>query len=201
VEGIFSGGSFLPNTEPLQVLSATQIKRALMRIAHEILERQPDISRVALIGIRTRGDDLADRLAGMIKQIEDIDLPVGYMDINFYRDDIHIKLERPEVKRTEILFDLEDKIVILVDDVLFTGRTIRAALNQLSDFGRPRAIRLAVLVDRGHRELPIKPDFVGKNLPTSKDDDVLVKLKEIDGEDSVSIISKPQGGQPGKKGE
>ncbi|MBD3380837.1 MAG: bifunctional pyr operon transcriptional regulator/uracil phosphoribosyltransferase PyrR [candidate division Zixibacteria bacterium] len=172
-----------------------------MRIAHEILERQPDISRVALIGIRTRGDDLADRLAGMIKQIEDIDLPVGYMDINFYRDDIHIKLERPEVKRTEILFDLEDKIVILVDDVLFTGRTIRAALNQLSDFGRPRAIRLAVLVDRGHRELPIKPDFVGKNLPTSKDDDVLVKLKEIDGEDSVSIISKPQGGQPGKKGE
>jgi pyrimidine operon attenuation protein / uracil phosphoribosyltransferase len=201
VEGIFSGGSFLPNTEPLQVLSATQIKRALMRIAHEILERQPDISRVALIGIRTRGDDLADRLAGMIKQIEDIDLPVGYMDINFYRDDIHIKLERPEVKRTEILFDLEDKIVILVDDVLFTGRTIRAALNQLSDFGRPRAIRLAVLVDRGHRELPIKPDFVGKNLPTSKDDDVLVKLKEIDGEDSVSIVSKPQGGQPGKKGE
>jgi pyrimidine operon attenuation protein/uracil phosphoribosyltransferase len=201
VEGIFSGGSFLPNTEPLQVLSATQIKRALMRIAHEILERQPDISRVALIGIRTRGDDLADRLAGMIKQIEDIDLPVGYMDINFYRDDIHIKLERPEVKRTEILFDLEDKIVILVDDVLFTGRTIRAALNQLSDFGRPRAIRLAVLVDRGHRELPIKPDFVGKNLPTSKDDDVLVKLKEIDGQDSVSIISKPQGGQPGKKGE
>lgn len=191
----------MPNTEPLQVLSATQIKRALMRIAHEILERQPDISRVALIGIRTRGDDLADRLAGMIKQIEDIDLPVGYMDINFYRDDIHIKLERPEVKRTEILFDLEDKIVILVDDVLFTGRTIRAALNQLSDFGRPRAIRLAVLVDRGHRELPIKPDFVGKNLPTSKDDDVLVKLKEIDGEDSVSIISKPQGGQPGKKGE
>lgn len=191
----------MPNTEPLQVLSATQIKRALMRIAHEILERQPDISRVALIGIRTRGDDLADRLAGMIKQIEDIDLPVGYMDINFYRDDIHIKLERPEVKRTEILFDLEDKIVILVDDVLFTGRTIRAALNQLSDFGRPRAIRLAVLVDRGHRELPIKPDFVGKNLPTSKDDDVLVKLKEIDGEDSVSIVSKPQGGQPGKKGE
>lgn len=201
MEGIFSGGSFLPNTDPLQVLSATQIKRALMRIAHEILERQPDISRVALIGIRTRGDDLADRLAAMIKQIEDIELPVGYMDINFYRDDIHIKLERPEVKRTEILFDLEDKIVILVDDVLFTGRTIRAALNQLSDFGRPRAIRLAVLVDRGHRELPIKPDFVGKNLPTSKDDDVLVKLREIDGEDSVSIISKPQGGQPGKKGE
>jgi pyrimidine operon attenuation protein/uracil phosphoribosyltransferase len=181
----------LPAKKPLQVLSETQIKRAMIRIGHEILERNNEGKNLALIGIRARGDILADRLAGIIAESEGIELPVGYMDINFYRDDIHIKLDQPEIRQTEILFDLRDKIIILVDDVLFTGRTIRAALNQLSDFGRPRAIQLAVLVDRGHRELPIKPDYVGKNLPTNRDDEVVVKLKETDGEDSVSILSKP----------
>ena len=171
-----------------------------MRIGHEILERNNEGKNLALIGIRARGDILADRLAGIIYENEGIKLPVGYMDINFYRDDIHIKLDQPEIRQTEILFDLQDKIVVLVDDVLFTGRTIRAALNQLSDFGRPRAIQLAVLVDRGHRELPIKPDYVGKNLPTNRDDDVIVKLKETDKEDSVSIASYPkQKTKAGKK--
>ncbi len=171
-----------------------------MRIGHEILERNNEGKNLALIGIRARGDILADRLAGIIYENEGIKLPVGYMDINFYRDDIHIKLDQPEIRQTEILFDLQDKIVVLVDDVLFTGRTIRAALNQLSDFGRPRAIQLAVLVDRGHRELPIKPDYVGKNLPTNRDDDVIVKLKETDKEDSVSIASHPkQKTKAGKK--
>ncbi len=182
----------LPSDKPLQVLNATQIKRALVRIGHEILERNNEGKNLALIGIRARGDILADRLARIIEENEGIKLPVGYMDINFYRDDIHIKLDQPEIRQTEILFDLQDKIVVLIDDVLFTGRTIRAALNQLSDFGRPRAIQLAVLVDRGHRELPIKPDYVGKNLPTGRDDDVIVRLKETDNEDSVSILSKPR---------
>ena len=172
-------------------MNAAKIKRALTRIAHEILERNSDPDNLALIGIRARGDILADRLAGIIESIEDIKLPVGYLDINFYRDDIHIKLDQPEIRLTEILFDLQDKTVILIDDVLFTGRTIRAALNQLSDFGRPRAIQLAVLVDRGHRELPIKPDYVGKNLPTNREDDVIVKLNETDKEDSISIAEKP----------
>ncbi|NIP43418.1 MAG: bifunctional pyr operon transcriptional regulator/uracil phosphoribosyltransferase PyrR [candidate division Zixibacteria bacterium] len=182
----------MPSDKPLQVLNATQIKRALVRIGHEILERNNEGKNLALIGIRARGDILADRLARIIEENEGIKLPVGYMDINFYRDDIHIKLDQPEIRQTEILFDLQDKIVVLIDDVLFTGRTIRAALNQLSDFGRPRAIQLAVLVDRGHRELPIKPDYVGKNLPTGRDDDVIVRLKETDNEDSVSILSKPR---------
>lgn len=172
-------------------MNAAKIKRALTRIAHEILERNSDADNLALIGIRARGDILADRLAEIIESIEGIKLPVGYLDINFYRDDIHIKLDQPEIRLTEILFDLQDKTVILIDDVLFTGRTIRAALNQLSDFGRPSAIQLAVLVDRGHRELPIKPDYVGKNLPTNREDDVTVKLNETDKEDSVNIIEKP----------
>jgi len=182
----------LPAKKPLQVLSGNQIRRALVRIAHEILERNPEAENLALIGIRARGDILADRLAKIIESIEEIRLPVGYIDINFYRDDIHIKLDQPEIRQTEVLFDLHDKIIILIDDVLFTGRTIRAALNQLADFGRPRAIQLAVLVDRGHRELPIKPDYVGKNLPTNRDDEVLVNLFESDKEDQVSIIARPK---------
>lgn len=192
----------MPAKKPLQVLSAAKINRALTRIAHEILERNNDPKNLALIGIRARGDILADRLAGIVETIEGIKLPVGYVDINFYRDDIHIKLDQPEIRLTEIMFDLHDKTVILIDDVLFTGRTIRAALNQLSDFGRPRAIQLAVLVDRGHRELPIKPDYVGKNLPTNREDDVIVELMETDKLDSVSIAAKPpkKKSSPKKKG-
>lgn len=179
----------MPQNKPLKVLSETQIRRALTRIGHEVLERNNEGRNLALIGIMARGDILADRLAAIIEKNEGIKIPVGYMDINFYRDDIFTRLDQPEIRRTEILIDLTDKIVVLVDDVLFTGRTVRAALNQLSDFGRPRAIQLAVLVDRGHRELPIKPDYVGKNIPTGRNDDVLVKLKETDDEDSVSLIS------------
>ncbi len=189
VEGYFFMEVNLPQNKPLKVLSETQIRRALTRIGHEVLERNNEGRNLALIGIMARGDILADRLAAIIEKNEGIKIPVGYMDINFYRDDIFTRLDQPEIRRTEILIDLTDKIVVLVDDVLFTGRTVRAALNQLSDFGRPRAIQLAVLVDRGHRELPIKPDYVGKNIPTGRNDDVLVKLKETDDEDSVSLIS------------
>jgi len=181
----------LSDSKALLVMNETKINRALMRIAHEILERNGEISELALIGIRARGDILADRLTRILENIEGVRPPVGYLDINFYRDDIHIKLDQPEIRLTEILFDLTNKIIILIDDVLFTGRTVRAALNQLSDFGRPRAIQLAVLIDRGHRELPIKPDYVGKNLPTGRDDDVLVQLKETDQIDQVSIIAHP----------
>ncbi len=158
-----------------------------MRVSHEIIERNTGASDLVIIGIRKRGDHLADRVARNIGEIEDIQLPVGYMDITFYRDDVHSRLEQPEVYQTEIMFPIDDKVVVLVDDVLFTGRTIRAALDQLTDLGRPRAIQLVVLVDRGHRELPIKADYVGKNIPTSPDDEVVVKLQEIDGVDSVEL--------------
>ncbi len=158
-----------------------------MRVSHEIIERNQGASDLVIIGIRKRGDHLADRLASNIGEIEKIKMPVGYLDITFYRDDVHSRLEQPEVYQTEIMFPIDDKIVVLVDDVLFTGRTIRAALDQLTDLGRPRAIQLAVLVDRGHRELPIKADYVGKNIPTSPDDEVVVKLQEIDGIDSVEL--------------
>lgn len=170
-----------------EFLDEKKIQRALMRVSHEIIERNTGASDLVIIGIRKRGDHLADRVARNIGEIEDIQLPVGYMDITFYRDDVHSRLEQPEVYQTEIMFPIDDKVVVLVDDVLFTGRTIRAALDQLTDLGRPRAIQLVVLVDRGHRELPIKADYVGKNIPTSPDDEVVVKLQEIDGVDSVEL--------------
>jgi pyrimidine operon attenuation protein/uracil phosphoribosyltransferase len=170
-----------------EFLDGKKIQRALMRVSHEIIERNTGASDLVIIGIRKRGDHLADRVARNIGEIEDIKLPVGYMDITFYRDDVHSRLEQPEVYQTEIMFPIDDKVVVLVDDVLFTGRTIRAALDQLTDLGRPRAIQLVVLVDRGHRELPIKADYVGKNIPTSPDDEVVVKLQEIDGVDSVEL--------------
>jgi pyrimidine operon attenuation protein/uracil phosphoribosyltransferase len=169
------------------MLDEKKVQRALLRIAHEIIERNSGADDLVLIGIRTRGDYLADRVAGHIKQIENTEVPVGYMDITFYRDDVHSRLEQPEVHQTEILFPIDDKIVVLVDDVLFTGRTIRAALDQVTDFGRPRAIQLAVLVDRGHRELPIRADYVGKNIPTSPDDEVVVRLRDTDEHDLVEL--------------
>ena len=170
-----------------EFLDEKKIQRALMRVSHEIIERNTGASELVIIGIRKRGDHLADRVAKNIGEIENLEMPVGYLDIAFYRDDVHSRLEQPEVYQTEIMFPIDDKVVVLVDDVLFTGRTIRAALDQLTDLGRPRAIQLAVLVDRGHRELPIKADYVGKNIPTSPDDEVVVKLQEIDGEDSVEL--------------
>jgi pyrimidine operon attenuation protein/uracil phosphoribosyltransferase len=170
------------------VMDAKTIERALIRIAHEIVEKNKGAENMAVIGIKNRGEYLAQRVARLIEKIEKVQIPVGLMDITLYRDDVQTKLEQPLVQKTEILFDVVDKVIILVDDVLFTGRTIRAALDQIIDFGRPRCIQLAVLVDRGHRELPIRADYVGKNIPTAKSEKVAVKIKEVDGEDSVSIL-------------
>jgi len=172
------------------VMDAKTIDRALIRIAHEIVEKNKGAEIMAVIGIKNRGAYLAERVAKLIEKIEGVQIPVGLMDITLYRDDIQTKLEQPLVQKTEILFDVVDKVIILVDDVLFTGRTIRAALDQIIDFGRPKRIQLAVLVDRGHRELPIRADYVGKNIPTAKEEQVKVKIKEVDGEDSVSIVKQ-----------
>ena len=168
-------------------MEESEIRRAVSRIAHEILERNKGASGVALVGIAARGDDLARRLASEIQRIEGAAVPVGVLDITFYRDDIGMRAEALEVHETRIDFDITGRTVVLVDDVLFTGRTIRAALDALVDFGRPTAIQLAVLVDRGHRELPIRADYVGKNVPTRKDEQVRVALKELDGEDAVEV--------------
>jgi pyrimidine operon attenuation protein/uracil phosphoribosyltransferase len=168
-------------------MDAVTVRRVVTRIGHEILERNGGADDLVLIGIKSRGAPLADRIAAAIEQIEKIKLPVGYLDITFYRDDFQTAFDQPVVQRTDILFDITGKTVVLVDDVLFTGRTIRSALDALTDLGRPRAIQLAVLIDRGHRELPIRADFVGKNIPTSSNEQVDVRLKEIDNTDSVFI--------------
>jgi pyrimidine operon attenuation protein/uracil phosphoribosyltransferase len=170
-----------------RLMDEGEIRRAVTRIAHEILERNKGAAGVVLVGIAARGDDLARRLAAEIERIEGVRVPVGVLDITFYRDDIGMRAEAPEVHETRIDVDITGRTVVLVDDVLFTGRTIRSALDALVDFGRPTAIRLAVLVDRGHRELPIRADFVGKNLPTRRDEQVRVALVEVDGEDAVEI--------------
>jgi pyrimidine operon attenuation protein/uracil phosphoribosyltransferase len=170
-----------------RLLDAGEMRRALTRIAHEVLERNKGAGRVVLVGIAARGDDLARRLASEIERIEGVVVPVGALDITFYRDDIGLRAEAPEVHETRIDFGINGTTVVLVDDVLFTGRTIRAAMDALVDFGRPQAIQLAVLVDRGHRELPIRADYVGKNVPTRKDEEVQVRLAETDGEDAVVV--------------
>jgi len=171
------------------LLNHKQIKRALSRIAHEILEQNPDPDSLALVGIITRGAVLAKRIAEIIEDLEGIKVPVGFMDISLYRDDVHSKLEQPIIQRTDILFPVKDRNIILIDDVLFTGRTVRAALNQIVDFGRPRTIQLAVLVDRGHRELPIKADYVGMNIPTSRSDQVVLQVQEKDESDKVFLVA------------
>jgi pyrimidine operon attenuation protein/uracil phosphoribosyltransferase len=177
-----------------RLLDAAEIKRAITRIAHELLERNKGAGRLVLVGIAARGDDLARRLAAEIHRIEGVDVPVGTLDITFYRDDIGMRAEAPLVHETRIDFDITATTVVLVDDVLFTGRTIRAAFDALVDFGRPRAIQLAVLVDRGHRELPIRADFVGKNVPTRRDEEVQVHLTEVDGEDAVVVGERKREG-------
>jgi pyrimidine operon attenuation protein/uracil phosphoribosyltransferase len=169
-----------------RILGADDVRRALARIAHEIVEREP-MDGLVLVGIADRGDHLALRLAREIERIEGRRVPVGVLDITFYRDDIGMTAEAPEVHETRIPFDVTDRTVVLVDDVLYTGRTIRAAMDALTDLGRPRRIRLAVLVDRGHRELPIRADFVGKNVPTRREDDVRVMVSELDGEDGAVV--------------
>jgi pyrimidine operon attenuation protein/uracil phosphoribosyltransferase len=171
------------------VLDADRIGRTLTRIAHEILERNRGIDELAFVGIRTRGVPLARRLAQTIRELNQHDVPTGALDITLYRDDLMRTAvgAQPVIKRTEIPFSIDDKNILLVDDVLYTGRTIRAALDALIEFGRPKAIQLVVLVDRGHRELPIKADYVGKNIPTSPTQSVQVRLIETDGRDEVEI--------------
>jgi pyrimidine operon attenuation protein/uracil phosphoribosyltransferase len=177
--------------EKAQVLDETALDRALTRIAHEILERNGGAKELAFVGLRTRGVTLAQRLASKIAAIDGATLPVGTLDITLYRDDLDLR-GAPVVRGTDIPFAIKDKTVVLVDDVLFTGRTIRAALDALIDLGRPKMIQLAILIDRGHRELPIRPDYIGKNLPTSRREAVAVRLTEHDGEDRV-VIEEPEG--------
>jgi pyrimidine operon attenuation protein/uracil phosphoribosyltransferase len=171
------------------VVDTQRMGRSLARMAHEIVERNRGVDELAFVGIRTRGVPLAQRLARAIKDITHIDVPVGSLDITLYRDDLmrHTVGPQPLVRLTDIPFSIDNRKILLVDDVLFTGRTIRAALDALIDFGRPRAIQLIVMVDRGHRELPIKADYVGKNLPTSLTQSVRVRLDEIDGRDEVVL--------------
>ncbi len=170
-----------------QIMTADEIRRATIRISHEIVEKQAGTAGLALIGIQRRGVPLAHRIAAAIFEHEGVQLPVGALDITFYRDDLSLVAQQPVVKGTDLPFDLNGATIVLVDDVLYTGRTIRAAMDALVDFGRPQAIRLAVLVDRGHRELPIRADHVGKNVPTSREELVRVHLEETDAEDGVSI--------------
>jgi pyrimidine operon attenuation protein / uracil phosphoribosyltransferase len=174
------------------LLDEAQMRRTLVRIAHEIAEQVPEPDRLALVGIRRRGVELAERLAAMFVEFHGFRPATGTIDITFYRDDIDARrsiheFEQPEVHSTNLPFDLRGKTVVLVDDVLYTGRTIRAAIEALFDYGRPAAVRLAVLVDRGHRELPIRPDFIGKNVPTARSEKVTVSLLETDGVDEVVL--------------
>ncbi|HUL73634.1 MAG TPA: bifunctional pyr operon transcriptional regulator/uracil phosphoribosyltransferase PyrR [Vicinamibacterales bacterium] len=171
------------------VMDAERIDRTLTRIAHEILERNRGVEDLAFVGIRARGVPIAARLAAHVKAIAGVDVPTGSLDITLYRDDLmhHAVGPQPVIRRTEIPFSIDGRLILLADDVLFTGRTIRAALDALIDFGRPSAIQLVVLVDRGHRELPIRADYVGRNIPTSRQQSVQVRLKEIDGRDEVEV--------------
>jgi len=169
------------------IMTEPEMRRALARIAHEIIERNQGVEDVVLVGLQTRGVPLARRLAGKLAELEDVEVPLGELDITLYRDDLAVRPLQPEVRRTDMPMDVNGKRIILVDDVLYTGRTIRAAMDEVMDFGRPQSIQLAVLVDRGHRELPIRADYVGKNVPTSRDEEVRVRLVEVDGQDEVVI--------------
>ncbi|MEN6351500.1 MAG: bifunctional pyr operon transcriptional regulator/uracil phosphoribosyltransferase PyrR [Syntrophomonas sp.] len=169
------------------IMDKMAMKRALTRIAHEIIERNKGVENVALVGIRRRGGPLAQRLAAIIEEIEGIKVSVGILDITLYRDDLTTLGTQPQLHRTEVYFDINGKNLVLVDDVLYTGRTVRAALDALIDLGRPECIQLAVLIDRGHRELPIKADFIGKSVPTSKQEVISVYVEELDGKDGVII--------------
>ncbi len=180
----------MPMREKAKILDKEGIDRAVMRIAHEILEKNKGTQDLCLIGIRSRGVPLAQRLSACIKKIENKEIPVGVLDITLYRDDLTLITNKPVVHKTEIDFDTTGKKVVLVDDVLYTGRTIRAALDALIDFGRPKSIQLAVLVDRGHRELPVRADYAGKNIPTAEKEMVEVRLEEADGKDEVIIVEK-----------
>ena len=176
--------------EKRQLLSATEIDRTLQRLAHEIAERSAPMADLALIGVRRRGVPLAQRLARSIRSFASVDVPVGTLDITLYRDDLSTVAPQPVVQSTEIPFPVDDRDLVVVDDVLYTGRTIRAAMNGLFDLGRPRRIRLCVLIDRGHRELPVEASFVGRNVQTSDTEIIEVRLKEIDGEERVMLVDR-----------
>ncbi len=171
-----------------EILSADEIRRAITRIAHEIAERNEGVQQVLLVGIRRRGVPLAERIAAVLSDVEGVRVPVGELDITLYRDDLTLLSAVPVVRSTRIEPDVTDRVVVLVDDVLYTGRTVRAALDALVDLGRPARIQLAVLVDRGHRELPIRADYIGKNVPTSRDEVVEVRLQEVDRDDDSVVI-------------
>ena len=171
-----------------QILDEAALQRALMRISHEIAEKNRGVQNVQLVGIRRRGEPIARRIRDNIRRIEDAEVPVGSIDIRFYRDDLSHLAEAPETRRIELGFDVTDRDVVLVDDVIYTGRTARAAIEAVFSCGRPRSIQLAVLVDRGHRELPIRPDYVGKNIPTARSELVEVRLPEFDGETGVFLM-------------
>jgi pyrimidine operon attenuation protein/uracil phosphoribosyltransferase len=191
--------TIMPDKHERTLLSSSEIQRIINRMAHEILERNRGTDDLILIGIRTGGVHLVHRLANKIKEIEKVSVPIGELDVTLYRDDLMMKKEQPILKKTDIAFDISDKIVILVDDVLYTGRTIRAALDSLMDLGRPRMIQVAVLIDRGHRELPIRAEYVGKNLPTSSDEVVKVLLEEEGEEDRVVIYPPSAASQEGRR--
>ncbi len=173
--------------EKAQIMDSEEVGRGLIRIAHQILERNRGAHDVILVGIRRRGAPLARRIAEIIEEIESTGPPVGILDITLYRDDLQLVAKQPIVRKTEMPGSIEGKVVVLVDDVLFTGRTVRAAMDEIMDFGRPKAIQLAVLIDRGHRELPIRADYVGKNVPTSAREIISVMVREEDGEDKVTV--------------
>lgn len=173
-----------------KVLSSEAIQRSITRLSHEILEKNNGPENLVLVGIQTRGEPLADRIRSLIESLTQVSVPKGSVDITFHRDDFRTRLVMPQVKATNLPDDLDDKTVILVDDVLFTGRTIRAAIEVLLSYGRPREVHLAVLVDRGHREMPIRADYVGKNIPTHEGEHVRVRLKEVDGDDAVFLLKE-----------
>jgi pyrimidine operon attenuation protein/uracil phosphoribosyltransferase len=174
-----------------KIIDEEGMNRTLTRLAHEILEKNKGSKNVVLIGMRTRGEFIAERIMQKIKDIDKSEPSYGVLDVTLYRDDFRVRLKQPEISVTNITFDVNDRDVILIDDVLYTGRTVRAALDALMDLGRPNTIQLCVLVDRGHRELPIRADFVGKNIPTSINEEVHVRIKETDGEDGVYLVNVP----------
>ena len=190
------GGEKKAHQQEKLVMDSNDVARALTRIAHEILERNKGTQDLALVGIRTGGVHLAHRLAKRIRDIERTDVPIGELDITLYRDDLAVRKDQPVLRKTTIPFNISNLKIVLVDDVLFTGRTIRAAMDGLIDLGRPAEIQLAVLVDRGHRQLPIKASYIGKNLPTSREENVRVFLEEEGEDDRVAILTEFRGGRP-----
>ena len=174
------------------IMDELALRRTITRLAHEILERCKGTESIGIVGIRTRGEFVAKRIAHKIEEVESVQIPVGVLDTVMYRDDFRIKSRLPKIEITNIPFEVDDKILILVDDVIYTGRTIRAAMDALMDFGRPSAIQLAVLIDRGHRELPIKADYIGKSVPTAHFEEVRVMMQEVDGKDEILLVEVDQ---------